>query len=39
MGKHNVKSKTNYRQAMEENTLMQRSEQKNKQTNNKDEEW
>jgi hypothetical protein len=30
MDKHNIKSKTNYRQALEENTLMQKSKQTNK---------
>jgi hypothetical protein len=31
MYKHNVKSKTNYRQALEENTIMQTSKQTDKQ--------
>jgi hypothetical protein len=30
MDKHNIKSTTNYRQALEENTLMQKSKQTNK---------
>jgi hypothetical protein len=29
MDKHNIKSKTNYRQVLEENTLMQKSKQTN----------
>jgi hypothetical protein len=32
MDKHNIKSKTNYRQALEENTLMHADKQTNKQT-------
>jgi hypothetical protein len=32
MYKHNIKSKTNYRQALKENTLMLNSKQTNKQT-------
>jgi hypothetical protein len=32
MDKHNIKTKTNYRQALEENTIMQTSKQINKQT-------
>jgi hypothetical protein len=31
MDKHNIKSKTNYRQALEENTIMQTSKQTKKQ--------
>jgi hypothetical protein len=31
--KHNIKSKTNYRQALEENTLMLKTKQTKKQTN------
>jgi hypothetical protein len=39
MDKHNIKSKTNYRQALEEERHQYRkSKQTNKQTN-KDEEW
>jgi hypothetical protein len=34
MDKHNIKSKTNYRQALEENTLMRKSKQTNKRSNN-----
>jgi hypothetical protein len=34
MDKHNIKSKTNYRQALEENTLMQRSKQTKEQSSN-----
>jgi hypothetical protein len=29
MDKHNIKAKTNYRQALEENTLIQKSKQTN----------
>jgi hypothetical protein len=32
MNKHYIKSKTNYRQALEENTLKQKSKKKNKNT-------
>jgi hypothetical protein len=32
MGKQNIKSKTNYRQPLEENTLIQKSKQTNKET-------
>jgi hypothetical protein len=32
MDKHYIKSKTNYRQALDENTIMQRSKQTTKQT-------
>jgi hypothetical protein len=39
MDKHKIKSKTNYRQVLEENTLVQKgkqaNEQRNKQTKNK----
>jgi hypothetical protein len=31
MEKHNIKAKTNYKQAMEENTIMQKSKQTNRQ--------
>jgi hypothetical protein len=34
MDTHYIKSKTNYRQALDENTIMQTSKQTNKQTNN-----
>jgi hypothetical protein len=33
MDKHNMKPKINYRKLLEENTLMERSKQTNKQTN------
>jgi hypothetical protein len=33
MDKHNIKPRINYRKLLEENTLMERSKQTNKQTN------
>jgi hypothetical protein len=33
MDKHNIKSKINYRKLVEENTLMEKNKQINKQTN------